>query len=243
MAIKTDGSLWTWGCNLQGQIGDGTITTRRDPVRVGTDNDWGSVSASNHTIGIKTDGSLWAWGNNEYGQLGINSIAVQRVPIQVGVDNDWALSSTAGVPFKKDFIITVVNTYTVTFMDWDGVVLDEQIIKHGDAAIGPNPFREGYSFLGWDVEFDCVTSDLIVTALYKANLDSVTPLAYVEKLNGNKNNLYVTVTETYTDGSTIDITKMFVINNNAADKYKVGTYEVFVDTKGNVQIRACYIVE
>jgi len=72
-------------------------------------------------------------------------------------------------------------------------------------------------------------------------LDYVTPTAYVEKLNGNKNNLTVTVTETYVGTQTIVYSKTFSINNNAADTYKVGPYSVYVDTKGNDQIRACYI--
>jgi hypothetical protein len=122
-------------------------------------------------------------------------------------------------------------------------VLDEQQVRHGGSAIAPDTFREGYSFMGWDIDFDEVTDNLIVFALYEANLQNITPMAYVEKLSGNKNNLYVTVVETYTDGTTIDITEMHVINNNAAGTYQVGPYKVYVDTKGNVQIRACYIVE
>ena len=67
--------------------------------------------------------------------------------------------------------------------------------------------------------------------------------AYVIKLNGNKNDLYIIVTEYFSDGSTNEIKVMFKINNNAADVYKIGDYFVYVDTKGNTQIRACYIVK
>ena len=75
------------------------------------------------------------------------------------------------------------------------------------------------------------------------NKKVVTPSAFVEKLNGNKNNLTITVTETNSDGTTDNITKTFSIDNNAAGTYVVGLYKVYVDTKGNTQIRACYIVE
>jgi len=72
--------------------------------------------------------------------------------------------------------------------------------------------------------------------------DHAVPSASVEKLNGNKNNLTVTVTEVYADGSTNEVFKTFSINNNAADKYVVGDYSVYVDTKGNTQIRDCRIL-
>ena len=74
-------------------------------------------------------------------------------------------------------------------------------------------------------------------------LVNAVPTASVKKQNGNKNDLTITVTETYSDGSTNKITETFSINNNAAGSYQVGTYIVYVDTKGNDQIRQCYIVK
>jgi len=69
--------------------------------------------------------------------------------------------------------------------------------------------------------------------------------AYVTKLNGNKNDLTITVNGIFNfiakDVSVIP--KTFSINNNAAGTYAVGSYNVYVDTKGNDQIRACYIVK
>ena len=78
----------------------------------------------------------------------------------------------------------------------------------------------------------------------KPAVAAVTPSATVEKLNGNKNNLTITLTETAANGAKKEIAqKTFSINNNAADTYEVGDYKVYVDTKGNTQIRACYLVE
>ena len=71
---------------------------------------------------------------------------------------------------------------------------------------------------------------------------SVTPEAFVKQLNGNKNDLTITITEKFSDGTTNVISQTFSINNNAADTYTVGSYKVYVDTKGNTQIRACYLV-
>ena len=58
--------------------------------------------------------------------------------------------------------------HTVTFVDYDGTVIDEQRVLDGEAATAPEaPTREGYVFVGWDKEFDNVISDLTVTAVYE----------------------------------------------------------------------------
>jgi hypothetical protein len=79
--------------------------------------------------------------------------------------------------------------------------------------------------------------------VYKRLLIDVVPVASVKKQNGNKNDLTITVTEKYEDGTKEVITKTFSIDNNAAANYVVGPYKVYVDTKGNDQIRACYVVK
>ena len=71
---------------------------------------------------------------------------------------------------------------------------------------------------------------------------SVVAAAFVEKLSGNQNRLVVTVTEYLKDGTSVNYSMSFMISNNAAGAYEVGGYSVYVDTKGNDQIRSCYIV-
>jgi len=93
LAIGRDGSLWAWGSNSHGELGDGTIVNRWAPTRIGTDTNWRSVTAGlGYTVAIRTDGTLWAWGNNEYGQLGIGETAdTTPTPTRIGTDSDWAM--------------------------------------------------------------------------------------------------------------------------------------------------------
>ena len=63
-----------------------------------------------------------------------------------------------------------INTYTVTFKDWDGTTLKTQTVNYGGSATAPtDPIRDGYTFIGWDKAFTNVTANLVVTALYEQN--------------------------------------------------------------------------
>ena len=77
-----------------------------------------------------------------------------------------------------DLVVTAqysINTYTVTFKDWNGTVLKTQQVQYGGAATAPaNPTRTGYTFTGWDKAFTNVTADLVVTAQYSINTYTVT---------------------------------------------------------------------
>lgn len=71
-AIKPDGTLWTWGYNAYGQLGDNANTNRTSPFQVSWENNWSDVAVGNYSapIALKTDGTLWAAGDNSAGQFG-----------------------------------------------------------------------------------------------------------------------------------------------------------------------------
>ena len=86
-AIKTDGTLWTWGVNNTGQLGDNTTTQRNTPVTTFAGGaNWKQVSTAlspsgAYTAAIKTDGTLWTWGRNNNGQLGDNTTTNRSIPV------------------------------------------------------------------------------------------------------------------------------------------------------------------
>ncbi|MBI5207101.1 MAG: Ig-like domain-containing protein, partial [Candidatus Firestonebacteria bacterium] len=87
IALNNDGTVWTWGNNYYGQLGDGSITERHSPVQVsGLTGITAIGGGGRHSIALKKDGTVWAWGNNDFGQLGYDTtIKEKRTPTQVSV--------------------------------------------------------------------------------------------------------------------------------------------------------------
>ena len=139
LAIKTDGTLWSWGTD-NGQLGIGTTATAGNPVlptQVGTDVNWTAVATGlSHSLAIKSDGTLWAWGYNGDGQLGINSADIfynALAPIQVGTDNNW-------VKIFADYLISFGIKNDGTLWSWGG----------GSTASGDGHYGLGYVDSGTD---------------------------------------------------------------------------------------------
>ena len=90
LAIKTDGTLWAWGLNTNGQVGNNTTVNVLSPVQIGSATDWATaVGGGAYTLAIKTNGTLWAWGLNSSGQLGDGSITQRNAPVQIGAATNW----------------------------------------------------------------------------------------------------------------------------------------------------------
>ena len=88
--VKTDGTMWGWGWNSQGFIGDNTTTNRSSPIQLpGTT--WAYVTeGTDQVVATKTNGTLWTWGQNGYGQLCTGDENARSSPIQIP-GTSWAV--------------------------------------------------------------------------------------------------------------------------------------------------------
>jgi alpha-tubulin suppressor-like RCC1 family protein len=108
-AIKTDGTLWTWGQNTDGQLGDNTTTNKSSPVQtIAASTNWKQVSCNGmHTTAIKTDGTLWTWGQGINAQLGNGVSSSRSSPAQTASStSNWILVSAGAyhtAAIREDF--------------------------------------------------------------------------------------------------------------------------------------------
>ena len=105
LALRSNGSLWSWGHNYLGQLGDNTIVDRSSPVSVvGGFTNWSQISAGScHSVALKADGRLWSWGLNLDGQLGNGNTICRSSPVSiVGEIYDWCQVSAGS---KHNFAI------------------------------------------------------------------------------------------------------------------------------------------
>jgi alpha-tubulin suppressor-like RCC1 family protein len=97
LAIQTNGTLWVWGANTNGRLGDGTTLSKSSPVQIDSLTSWASVSAGGtHSLAIQTNGTLWAWGANTNGRLGDGTTVSKSSPVQIGNLTTWASVSAGG---------------------------------------------------------------------------------------------------------------------------------------------------
>ena len=92
VAIRQNGTAWTWGSAASGSLGNNTIVSKSSPVSVvGGFTDWCQVSAGrDNNLGIRRNGTAWAWGKNYCGSLGDNTTVNKSSPVSVvGGFTDW----------------------------------------------------------------------------------------------------------------------------------------------------------
>lgn len=82
-AIDSSGTLYTWGTNEGGQVGDGTRANRSTPYRLDLTDVVDAKGGRYHSIALRADGSVWTWGSNSYGQLGLPSLLASFTPQRV----------------------------------------------------------------------------------------------------------------------------------------------------------------
>ena len=92
LALKSDGTIWAWGYNAFGSVGQNDTINYSSPVQIGTATDWTDIYLSQPYCAFakKSNGTLWAWGNNQtYGMLGLGDTNSRSSPTQVGPDTNW----------------------------------------------------------------------------------------------------------------------------------------------------------
>lgn len=103
-AISSNGALYTWGINANGQLGDGTTINKSSPVKIGAES-WSKVAVGgSHTIAIHSNGSLYLWGVNATGQLGDGTTVSKSSPIKLGSESwtEVAASNTNSFAIRSD---------------------------------------------------------------------------------------------------------------------------------------------
>jgi len=98
LALRSDGTVWAWGSNWGGTLGDGTDTNRRTPVQVTGLSDVTTISAGyGHSLAQRSDGTVWAWGQGSEGRLGDGATTNRATPVQVtGLSDVTAISAGYG---------------------------------------------------------------------------------------------------------------------------------------------------
>ena len=197
------------------------------------------------------------------------NVALADYPEAVAIAEEYGIYNTTMLAAKKlgraDNLLFCYDTTTdhYAFVRYGNGDYDNHVNMMNAVEYDWRSNRKGTAFemlyhkagdtyeLNFSIDKCKYQSDIIALAIYHAargdiELEGVVAKASVLKQNGNKNLLTVTVTETWTNYEDITYEIIYAetisINNNAAGIYSVDDYAVYVDTKGNDQIRACYLV-
>ena len=102
-AVIEDGSVWCWGYNTYGNLGDGTTTERHEPVRVTllgggfVTNAVAVDTGETHACALTSDGAVWCWGGNDFGQLGDGTTAERHGAVAMTASGGAAIATATGV--------------------------------------------------------------------------------------------------------------------------------------------------
>ena len=109
MALANDGTVWAWGANGRGQLGDGNTSPHITARRIqGLSGVTAISTGSSHTVALKSDGSVWAWGDNSHGQLGDGTTTQRTAPVQV-----QGLSGVAAIAVEGEHTVALKNDGSV----------------------------------------------------------------------------------------------------------------------------------
>ena len=143
VALKNNGTIWSWGRNSQGQLATNDTTSHNTPTREhSSSTHWTRISAGYcHTVALKDDHTLWSWGCNDYGQLGIGDTNEWHTPIQEFTGaTDWMRISAGG--FHTAAIKTTQTLWTWGKNNYGQLGLN-------DLSTRTKPFQEHSASTNW----------------------------------------------------------------------------------------------
>ena len=145
----TTGTLWAWGNNAVGQLGDGTTLNRSTPVSVGTLTGIQAIAAgTSHSVAIGFDGHAWAWGGNWNGQLGTGNITTENLPSPQDVSGIGAFTSgTLGAfnPLNSVPLSTPLTSNTLFLGTFSGTVPIS--VSGGTYSVNGQPYTSSPSMV------------------------------------------------------------------------------------------------
>jgi alpha-tubulin suppressor-like RCC1 family protein len=134
LALKTDGSLWAWGQNEDGQVGDGTTKDAISPIRIGSAKDWKAIAASGFgSYALKRDHSLWAWGDFDSGHQEFARTLKGSPPSKIGAGTNWT-SISAG-----DFFVLALKADGTL---WIGGPNAHSVVRQGSIPQSGEPLTQ-----------------------------------------------------------------------------------------------------
>lgn len=156
LVLKADCTVWAWGSNTYGQLGDEKIgTSRLTPEQVLNLTNVAAIAAGyQHSLALKTDGTVWAWGKNVDGQLGDGTTSTRTTPVQV-----QNLTGVAAIAAGWDHSLFLVNV--AGDFDGDGDLDGEDLATLESCASGPTiPYAGDCGLADLDHDNDVDHSDV-----------------------------------------------------------------------------------
>lgn len=176
LVLKNDGSVWSWGYNNYGQLGNGSSTSSNVPVPVQGLTDVTEISGGyEFAVAVKSDGTVWSWGNDNNGQLGngVNSTA-SNVPVQVmslcsgalGVDDEFKFEISVYPNPVSDKLIIHSESSVISYVqlkDASGKLIYESTMNSSTLEIDLTDFETGVYFVDCLVGGEILREKITVT--------------------------------------------------------------------------------